>query len=522
MLSQGETAEPTFVFSQIEYERQCGKPKVVSSITDVVTFDMPTTLTRDFDVICGIDTNCKAINAETMAVAALMHCRPAQMSETNVEYRCSVFFFAFKNCPAGGSERYAWSLLLNMIMSNPNYNQNLRIAIITDHDLGRHPAYNSGSVPIWRDIYLPPNVKLVFATSDSGRDNFMNEMIVDCDKESSRILKQLEETGTAILNGEKVAITEIQDVGRTCMHSHSETRCDQIQTLSDDRAIKWELIRYTGKLPDKVYRFRTVSDDVLERIIDFEILQEGIYLAGMNQLNDPNEGRFVFSFEGEESEVKQYWLAGVRRTFPHLTETQLELEAETRTQMAVSGDPVLIAEIDENQKEVIGNLIRVACFSTDPLNNAMWAHYGRLVDEHGRATAHGGVCLEYECDEGWRDADFHPIVYSDEVPVINILTMHTNEQQVARAMYTKETHWSYEQEWRVLATFPPPVDKINPENARIRTNGDLKSVIFGLSTPGRIKDSIAQRVRASRIPIALKQVQRDKETRKLVIVDLSN
>jgi len=47
-----------------------------------------------------------------------------------------------------------------------------------------------------------------------------------------------------------------------------------------------KFITYSGEFPDKLYRYRTVTSSNLDRIINFEILEEAIYLAGFHELND--------------------------------------------------------------------------------------------------------------------------------------------------------------------------------------------------------------------------------------------
>ncbi|MDQ7842038.1 MAG: hypothetical protein RDU83_13615, partial [bacterium] len=90
------------------------------------------------------------------------------------------------------------------------------------------------------------------------------------------------------------------------------------------------LISYSGSLPTKLYRYRSVSADNLGRLIEFEILEEGVYLAGLKDLNDPDEGRFLIKFEGSRSQIASYWREAFRSSDPAMTSREAERLADER------------------------------------------------------------------------------------------------------------------------------------------------------------------------------------------------
>ena len=55
-------------------------------------------------------------------------------------------------------------------------------------------------------------------------------------------------------------------------------------------------IRYDGELPSTLFRYRSISSKTIERLLNFEILESGVYLSSLKQLNDPDEGRFLVRF----------------------------------------------------------------------------------------------------------------------------------------------------------------------------------------------------------------------------------
>jgi len=61
-----------------------------------------------------------------------------------------------------------------MIQAAPNYNKNDKIALIVDSDLPNIELYNSYSKPIYNEFRLPYNFRLIYASSDSGKENIAN------------------------------------------------------------------------------------------------------------------------------------------------------------------------------------------------------------------------------------------------------------------------------------------------------------------------------------------------------------
>ena len=91
------------------------------------------------------------------------------------------------------------------------------------------------------------------------------------------------------------------------------------------------LISYPGTFPDKLYRYRSVSPQTLDRLINFEILEEGIYLAGLKDLNDPDEGRFLVSFEGTRDEIASYWKEALKGAGTAMSTRETEVDPIVKT-----------------------------------------------------------------------------------------------------------------------------------------------------------------------------------------------
>jgi len=79
----------------------------------------------------------------------------------------------------------------------------------------------------------------------------------------------------------------------------------------------------------------------------------------------------------------------------------------------------------------------VCCFTTNPMNELMWGHYG---------NSNKGVCLEFDFSKSPEILDkLHPVKYDDNFPKIDSI------DDLPEALLTKRTAWIDEQEWRVIS-----------------------------------------------------------------------
>ena len=76
-------------------------------------------------------------------------------------------------------EQQTWVKAIQKIQSEES--ENRRIAFVVDSDLGNLEAYCNRSKPLLKDIYLPSNFTLIYASADRS-DEWPNQMIKRCDK----------------------------------------------------------------------------------------------------------------------------------------------------------------------------------------------------------------------------------------------------------------------------------------------------------------------------------------------------
>jgi len=293
--------------------------------------------------------------------------------------------------------------------------------------------------------------------------------------------------------------------------------------------VKWYLIRHDGPLPEKIYRFRSITPNSIDRLINFEIIQEGIFLSGLKDLNDPNEGRFLSKFDGNSTQIYQYW---IRLLSKKASLSSIRQEAKRRRDFILQNNLAPPDDVVASITKLMGISVRAACFAVDWKNMAMWAHYANFTDSAGNNTSHGGICIEYECDSSLRDANFHPIIYSDDIPIINLINLHKNELELVKASYTKTLEWKYENEWRItcllksptddpldLLTSPEIISKIT-QVSRIYLEKSIISVIFGLNAKAETVQKFKDDIQREKTSIIFRKIEIDKCSKKIKLIDI--
>jgi len=215
-LPLGKRAKADPVLAQTQYTRTNGREKVLSSVPDAATFDIQGYLASHFDAIWAVDTNTKRLNKDDVSVSSILECYPRMTAPTEVEIACRKNgTIVFRNCPNGEAEKHAWYGLVTRITENPGYREDMRIALVTDHDLQKHCQYNAREIPIYQGFFLPANFTLVYATSDAN-ENILNSLIRQCDRDAGKKLHELETEGRiAFADGFSITIGEIPDMAKS-------------------------------------------------------------------------------------------------------------------------------------------------------------------------------------------------------------------------------------------------------------------------------------------------------------------
>lgn len=88
-------------------------------------------------------------------------------------------------------EKIAIAKLISYILFDLKIEPNKLIGIVTDHDLGNHEKYNAREIPLINgmDLYLPEHISFIYASADKKNENFLTQLINECDKRATELLK---------------------------------------------------------------------------------------------------------------------------------------------------------------------------------------------------------------------------------------------------------------------------------------------------------------------------------------------
>ncbi|WP_165724953.1 DUF2971 domain-containing protein [Pseudoalteromonas sp. SA25] len=198
--------------------------------------------------------------------------------------------------------------------------------------------------------------------------------------------------------------------------------------------------------PKTIFRYRDISVNSL-----LEITTSSFYASKPSAFNDPFDCDFYW--DGQLNEDLKNHLVSINNT-----QGQLKF------------DKVEMSSLEEGIKNDVQNL-GIVCFTTDPLNPLMWAHY---------SNSHRGICIEYKVEGVLESETFRKVKYNraDKV-IVNSFELIKNGYDMGSffddIVYSKLKEWKYEEEWRLML--------IQPTKRLISLASPIESVTFGLKCP---------------------------------------
>lgn len=195
----------TDVSTVVSYQRAKG-PKVITKIPQESHRPLmtPHSYVEAFDVVFAIDTNSRLIRDEWYSVGAMAVLETLEIVKDlggvtkKVVSSMNMFGALIHGKNLGENpEPWFWKIAIEegIKLQYPKYNNELRVGLVVDSELGRLDQYNSGALPIFGDYYLPRNFRLVYASADTGSDFTLNKLLSLCDKEATLQLDHVQRGG---------------------------------------------------------------------------------------------------------------------------------------------------------------------------------------------------------------------------------------------------------------------------------------------------------------------------------------
>jgi len=281
--------------------------------------------------------------------------------------------------------------------------------------------------------------------------------------------------------------------------------------------------------PEKLYRYRPLNN--LNNIKNE--IEGNIYLSHKRQLDDPydlsttlssNTLSYYFQELKEFYKIimqevltkdeidsifkEEYWFESLLKvTFQKstLVDTEDE-EIEEQTRQMLHYMIEQLESINNEYRNTLENLFRVACFTTSKYNTAMWEYYA------GKKT---GVCLEYSTSQidPFMKYHLHQVSYvtREQLPdLIKIASEHKFRALpniVKYALTCKVDDWAWQKEWRLIMDAGCFYRSLNDTPETFWKNGKLISfckpskIFLGTEISPENKDYITQLASKHNIPV---------------------
>lgn len=201
--------------------------------------------------------------------------------------------------------------------------------------------------------------------------------------------------------------------------------------------------------PDLLYKYHKINSH-LEEIIK----SSRIWFSHQNELNDPYDCKYSISDDFLMS------------LFKRASETLVsDLNENTNIHDRIN-KRILPSLRTEKGMQFIYNMLfgerlgwSACCFTTDPLNELMWAFYG---------DNYKGVCLEFDFSKTiLLQEKLNQVKYTDTLPELCKI------DDLVEILRTKKTIWSFEREWRL----------VSKTNGHVPFNKEsLTGIIFGFNS----------------------------------------
>ena len=212
----GQTGEFSFgndvtnVYSEISYDRPNKNAKILSRIpqsNDGLTFDHEKAITKNYDVLCAVDTNTISILDQKFsaigAVIAIEAMIPAPTGLRKVWKFHVLFGAVILNPKSDKIENMGWLIAHQQLSQSGVIKDGDRLGMIVDSDLGNINDYNHRRKPAYQDMMLPSGMSLIYASGDVGKDILLNKTLSIADSIASQSL-------AAVSQG-RIPIIEVDD-----------------------------------------------------------------------------------------------------------------------------------------------------------------------------------------------------------------------------------------------------------------------------------------------------------------------
>lgn len=200
-------AEPSSLRLERSYQRDSGKPKVLTSLSANSiegAFEPDAFLKKNYDHVISIDTNTKKYQGRKISICTCYHV-PKKLSiyRKGVPYTHLVSYVIVSPVDDVNPEQVGWSLVIENHLRPAKSTS--KIAVIVDSEKDSLKEYNTREKAYFDKHYLPNNILMHYA-SDKDTDSLAGEMLKMCHNVSNQLYQYMLKTNLSmplLKNGNK-------------------------------------------------------------------------------------------------------------------------------------------------------------------------------------------------------------------------------------------------------------------------------------------------------------------------------
>lgn len=189
VIREGKSISARSISKTVLYKRE-KKPKVLNVFTAYSNRDfsfVDEDIIKKYRQVWSVDTNTRPVFGYMLNISGICALDPA--GSGNIQEIALLFSGGVE----GSAEQYSIASFVNFLNKNNYTDMENKYAIITDTQISRISKFNLREEPLYGDFYLPENFTLIYATSDSGQESYLNQSIRSSDRLSSRAFKRISE-----------------------------------------------------------------------------------------------------------------------------------------------------------------------------------------------------------------------------------------------------------------------------------------------------------------------------------------
>ncbi|MEL4340061.1 hypothetical protein AAEH92_04995 [Shewanella xiamenensis] len=188
-------ADPNSIRVERSYERNSGKPKILSSVQahrNFAALDVDTMLTKEYNYLISIDTNSREYDGKNLSICTCYQV-PGKLDKfiDGVPFHHLISYVIVNPSKDINPEIIGWHLVIEKQIKVPFDNGKGVMAIVVDSEKDLLSKFNSGELPYFKDHYLPSQLKFCYA-SDKDKDTLSGQMLKMCHNVSNQVFRHIQ------------------------------------------------------------------------------------------------------------------------------------------------------------------------------------------------------------------------------------------------------------------------------------------------------------------------------------------